>query len=376
MHRRIICFLLSISFILNTLSVYANEKETENDASFYIAPVEYDDQKGNIENLSLMVIDNDVYVNAEQIAKRLGYNFSTKDGRTAISNTKDNSLPKTFIFYSVGKEEVIQLNNNEQIHYKAPCACKEVNGNVWVPFTFTLLMLNSSMLIQDNVLLIETPHKDLLDVFYDVFVNKDIYEFDFMTDFGYTDKDIGAIWGGSRLSTVWNGVLSMNATSWAALFQAFSDNDAALDAKYGKDLAILLCTESDEELKASTDNARAVSDLYEKGKLGKALQAKSDQYEEALEKLTKTGEEYLKEIKKGNSEYILKYNQNYKVMEEVFEKQDKFEKIGGNVLDVQKKMPIDMSYLEYASYLTELFSYANEFQNQDEFSVNGATTTG
>lgn len=374
MRRHVICLFLSLCLILNVLSVGAYGKKTETDYSLYVVPVEYADRKGNTEELSLMVLDSNVYVNAEQLVNRFGYDFNIKDGKVAVSNTKNDSLPKGFTIFSIGKPEVNQLYNHVLVRYNAPCACKEINGVIYVPFIFTLLMLNSSMLIQDDVLLIEMPHKDLLDIYSDIFMNKDKYGFNFMTDFGYTDKDIRSIWGGSRLSTVWNGVLSNDLTSWAALFQAFSDSDTALDTKYGKSLATCLCTESDEELKATTDNARAFGDMFEKGKLGEALQAKSDEYEDALETFTKTGEQYLKEIKKGNSEYILKYNQNYKAMEDVFEKQDKFEKIGGNVLDIQKKMPIDMSFLEYASYLTEAVSYANEFQNQDEFSVTAVDT--
>ena len=68
--KRIISLLLALLMTISavTVSFAANTGE-----EYYTVQVEYSDNKGHQEGLDVMVLNNNVFVDAEMFAKRLGY---------------------------------------------------------------------------------------------------------------------------------------------------------------------------------------------------------------------------------------------------------------------------------------------------------------
>ena len=99
--KRIFCLLLTVALMCSSsIDLFAAESEK------YVAiPVEYSDNVGNSEQLDLMVKNKNVYVNAEMIANRLGYQCGSDDDYIMIYNREDNDLPIAFtqFFYNSTK---------------------------------------------------------------------------------------------------------------------------------------------------------------------------------------------------------------------------------------------------------------------------------
>ena len=55
----------------------------------------------------------------------------------------------------------------------------------WIPLEYSLLLINSGMMITDDALLIDIPTKRIIDYFYDIAKNSEKYNFDWADDFGY-----------------------------------------------------------------------------------------------------------------------------------------------------------------------------------------------
>ena len=246
--KRILCLILSVILIcLSSVVAFAEESE-----KYITVPVEYSDHIGSPEQLEVMVKDNNVYVNAEMLTNRLGYQFGNNEECITIYNTKNDDLPFGFTQFFLDSTKVSHMIYFQMVDtYEAPFPSLQNEKGYWIPLEYSLIMLNSGLLILDNTLSIDMPQKDIIDYYFDIQKNGNIYRFDWNKDFGYTETDWKIIGASSHIINMFNGILNFDGDSWAAMFQAFIMDSSAYDKKYGENLALLLCTESDEELKAS-----------------------------------------------------------------------------------------------------------------------------
>lgn len=374
--KRGICLFLAFTMMISMsiTSFAANEVE-----EYYTVPVEYSDSIGQTEHLKVMIRNSNVYVDARMLAERLGYAFGENDDSVVIYN-KDtsNGLPFGITQFKYNSTQVSHMLFNNYIDtYEAPFASVKNSDGSWIPLEYTLLIINSGMMITDNALLIDMPTKRITDYLYEIMKNSVKYQFDWADDFGYTETDIKVLGGSSHLINVFNGLLRFDGASWATLFQQFAGSMAAYDKKYGENLALLLCTESDKELQASIDRVELLNDLLNAdGDLGKLLSFTSEMTDFQVGTLYQQCEAAMNGIKAGNSA-VASYNRSYQALEKALDKQTWFSNTGGNILEVQKGVTSStgkaFKILEVATKVAEVVGYAQEFQSQDEFSSAALT---
>lgn len=371
--RHIIGVVLSVAIVLSitTMSFAANTNE-----EYYTIQVEYADNIGHREQLELMVSNNNVFVDAEMLAERLGYTFGENSEMAMIYNhDTSNGLPVGITQFKYNSTQVSHMLLNKMVDtYEAPFASIKNSEGSWIPFQYSLLLINSGMVVTDNSIRIDMPDKRVIDYFFEIIKNSAKYSFDWTDDFGYTETDIKVLGGGSHLVNLFNGLLGFDGASWATLFQQFAGNTEAYDDKYGEDLALLLCTESEKELQAATKKVKLMSDLLNvDGNLGKLLSFTSDMTDFQVGTLYEQCAAVLEGLKNGNSSAV-DYSKSYQALEDALNRQTWFSNTGGNILEIQKGMSNatgkTFSFLEIGVKVAEVVGYAREFQNQDEFSLN------
>lgn len=375
MKKAISLFLTLVIMVSMSVPAFAVESSEE----YYTIQVEYSDNTGHQELLDVMIQNGNVFVNAKMLAERLGYSFWENDESAVIFN-KDtsNNLPFGITQFKYNSTQVSHMLFNNMIDtYEAPFASVKKDEGSWIPFEYSLLLFNSGMMIIDDAVLIDIPTKRIIDYFFDAAKNSTKYGFDWADDFGYTGTDIKALGGNSHLINVFNGVLGFDGTSWATLFQQFAGNMDAYDQKYGEDLAILLCTESDKELQATIDKVELLNDLLNvDGDLGKLLSFTSDMTDFQVGMLYQQCEAVLNGIKNGNSSAV-DYSRSYQALENALDRQTWFSHTGEDILEVQKGVSTAagraFNFFDVGMKVAEVVGYMREFQNQDEFSLVALT---
>lgn len=365
--KRILCLLLAIALMCSSsIDLFAAESEK------YVAiPVEYSDNVGNSEQLDLMVKNKNVYVNAEMIANRLGYQCGSDDDHITIYNREDNDLPIAFTQFFYNNTKVNHTVFMQMLDtYEAPFPSVRNDRGSWIPLEYSLLILNSGLLILDDSMLIDIPCKNIVDSYYDIMKKHTIYNFDWNKDFGYTEADWKVIGASSHISNLFNGILDFDGDSWGAMFQSFLLDSSSYDKKYGEDLALLLCGESEAEVNESIKKMELYQGiLSEDGKLGEILTTYSANLDAEVGMLYENCEEILENIKEGNSSVAI-YNRTYRALEDAFDKQTWFSNTGGNIIKAQKGISDLTSFLDVGLKVAEVVGYRNEFENQDEFCLS------
>ena len=351
----------------------------ESSEEYYTIQVEYSDNIGHQESLDIMIQIDNVFVDAEMLAERLGYTFGENDESAVIFN-KDtsNNLPFGIIQFKYNSTQVSHMLFNNMIDtYEAPFASVKNNKGSWIPFEYSLLLFNSGRMITDDAVLIDIPTKRIIDCFFDVAMNSTKYGFDWADDFGYTETDIKLLGGSSHLINVFNDVLDFDGASWTSLFQQFAGSMDSYDKKYGENLAMLLCTESDKELQASIDQVDILINLLdEDGNLGEMLSSTSAMLDSQVGTLYENCEDILQKVNEENSP-LVSYNKSYQALEAAMDRQTWFSNTGGNILEIQKGISSAagkaFTVLEVGAKVLEVVGYAQEFQNQDSFSLAAFT---
>lgn len=375
MKKAISLFLVLVMMISMSVPAFAAESREE----YYTIQVEYSDNIGHQESLDIMIQNDNVFVDAEMLAERLGYTFG-EDGESAVILNKDtsNNLPFGITQFKYNSTQVSHMLFNNMIDtYEAPFASVKNNEGSWIPFEYSLLLFNSGMMLTDDAVLIDIPTKRIIDYFYDVAKNSTKYGFDWADDFGYTETDIKVLGGSSHLINVFNGVLGFDGASWASLFQQFAGSMDSYDKKYGENLAMLLCTESDKEMQALIDQVDMFINLLdEDGNLGEMLSSTSAMLDSQVGTLYDNCEDILQKVKDGNSP-LVSYNKSYQALEAAVDRQTWFSNTGGNILEVQKGISSAagkaFTVLDVGTKVLEVVGYAREFQNQDSFSLAAFT---
>lgn len=367
--RRIIALLLSL--ILMMLCVTPVVAEDQREEKYGVLKAEFSDAIGNIEYLDVMLQNDHVYVNARELASRLGYQINDTDKEyVTIYNTENSDLPYTLTQFFYGNTKVKHMLFLRVIEsYKAPFPSIYNEKGAWIPLEYALLILNSDMLIIDDTVLIDMPEKKITDIYLDIMKNYDTYTFDWGKDFGYTSGEVGVIGASSHLVNQFNGLLKFDGDSWLQLFKSFAMDSSSYDKKYGENLAMLLCTESNGELEKVQEEIEKYQDIFSKeGKIGQLLSEYSNLLDSDVDAMYKTCSSILEDLKKGNSGAAT-YNKAYSVLEKAFDKQTWFSKTGGVILDMQGRIADIAPILDVGVKIAEVVRYGQEFVNQDEFSV-------
>lgn len=359
----LLCFVLVFS---NTNFIIAKEKDKEEYGIIY---AEFSDNLSEAVSLDVMVLNDNVYINTKELETKLSFIVDIdKDSIIILNNEEKKDLPRSLTIFSTTNKKVSHLVGSNIINeYEAPFpSVMNKNGN-WIPLEYSLLILNCDPLIIDNILIISHPKKSITDIYGEIVRKASIYTFDWNKDLGYTEKDYKILGASSHLVNQFNGILNLDGYAWLQLFQQFA-NSNAFDAKYGKSIALLMCTESDDELKELIDKIELQNNIFG-GKLGDLLNEINLSEENDIKTLYNRCNKLLDEINTGNTSHMLTYNRTYQQLERMLDKQYWFSKTGGNIIQIQKKLFYPVSALDICAKLGEYSNYMYEFKNQDTFSV-------
>ena len=159
MKRVISFFLCAIMLMSSAHTVLATEIT---DISYNTLSVEFSDNLGTTENLKAMVAEDHFYVDAEQLGDRLGYQVEVGNEYVAIYNKSfSNTVPYGLTAFYYDSTKVRHMLFNKMVDYEAPFKIVKNSDGVWIPFEFSLLLLNSSDVVLDNQVHIEMPQKNI-----------------------------------------------------------------------------------------------------------------------------------------------------------------------------------------------------------------------
>lgn len=374
--KKIIAIILCIALCLSDMTVVMAENEQEE--TYCTINAEFSDKVGQLEKIQVMVKDDHVYANAEELATRLGYKMASDNECVLIYNQENESLPYGFTQFYIDDTKVTHTLFTEVVSsYEAPFETIKNDKGAWIPLEYSLLILNSGMMMLDNTILIDIPQKDIIDICFDIVNNNVHYTFEWSKDFGYIEDSFEhkVLTYLSHYINVFNGILQFDGDSWAQFFSEVQLNNSAYHSKYGKDLAMLICTSSNEELEVIINEVEIANDLLGKdkemigGKLGGILEKYSGNLDKEVGELYETCEKILEEVKKGNTD-VVEYNRSYQALEDALDKQAWFSDLGGDaIMQLQSELSGVMSFLTVGAKMLEIVNYQEEFKNQDEFSV-------
>lgn len=130
--------------------------DKEEEKLYYTMNVEFSDEVGQTEEIHFMVKNNHVYVNAEELAIRLGYQIGSTEEYVLIYNCDNEELPYAFTKFYINTAKVVHTIFLEWIDtYEAPFETIKNAEGIWIPFDYSLLILNSSKMLPVNKFLID-----------------------------------------------------------------------------------------------------------------------------------------------------------------------------------------------------------------------------
>lgn len=336
--------------------------------------VEYSDSPGINSKLSLLIHENNVYLCAEEIAKAFGMEYHV-DNKKASLYIKDyeNASYKLTQFY-IGSKKVDHLILSNIVEYEAPYDCLLFDDAVWIPFEYSLLLMDSGYTILEDTILIDKPRDTILSIFNNVSKNSSRYSFSYQDDFGYSDSGVVITGGTNHLVNVFNGLLDFDGTAWSEMFRGIAKLEmfpteipSGYDVKYGTELTTLLCTCSDSELKAEQKKITKIQKILSPtGKLGKFISKKGDKYDAEIGAAYESLKECIKECYPNDTVTV---SNAKNVLDDLLDKSNSFSKSSTGISNIQNAFTGVMSYLDVALTVAECVGYVEEFRNRDEFSL-------
>ena len=368
MKRVISFFLCAIMLMSSTYTALA--KETT-DISYNTLSVEFSDNLGTAEDLNVMVTEEHLYVDAEQLGDRLGYQVEVGNEYVAIYNKNfSNTVPYGLTTFYYDSTKVRHMLFNKMVDYEAPFKIVKNSDGVWIPFEFSLLLLNSSDVVLDNQVHIEMPQKNIVDIYMDILKNNDRYLFDWKSDAGASEGSIFAMGTGAYFVQVFSGILDKDGASWSQLIDSFYLKMDSYDRKYAESFARMFCTYSDEEL---TLNAKAMKEKMKPFNgdnwVAKSIKKVDDIIDDNIGDLSEKTADLKKKIDVENGTSVAKFNKSYQELDKMCNTANYFSDMTDPFLTASKEFKNVTSFLDVFYKISEVIGYTSEFKNQDEFAV-------
>ena len=372
--KRIIRFLLcSIMLLSSAYTVLATETT---DISYNTLSVEFSDNLGRIEDIKVMVTEDHFYVDAEQLGDRLGYQVEVGNEYVAIYNKSfGNTVPYGLTAFYYDSTKVRHMLFNKMVDYEAPFKIVKNSDGVWIPFEFSLLLLNSSDVVLDNQVHIETPQKNIIDIYMDILKNNDRYLFDWKSDAGASDGSIFAMGTGAYFVQVFSGILDKDGASWSQLIDSFYLKMDSYDRKYAESFARMFCTYSDEELTLNVEAMKEKMKPFNGDNwVAKSIKTVDDILDDNIGDLSEKTAALKKKIVVENGTSVAKFNKSYQELDKMCNTSDFFSDVTDPFLMASAKFKDATSFLDVFYKISEVVGYASEFKNQDEFAVKSLDT--
>ncbi len=373
--KKIISILLSAIILLTTGTAYATETKSA-DISYNTLPVEFSDNLGTTENLDAMVDDGHLYVNAKQLGERLGYQVKAGDEYVAVFNKEfSNTVPYGITTFYYDSTKVGHMLFNKMVDYEAPFKTVKNADGEWIPFEFSLLLLNSSDVVLDKKIHVDMPEKNIVDIYMDVLKNNERYLFDWEADAGATPGSMFAMGTAANMVQIFNGVLDWDGASWCQLINSFSMDSSSYDAKYSESFAKMFCTYSEEELSQDVDAMKEKLKPFNGDNwVVKSMKQIDDAYDYKIENLSKKTADLKKKMVVENKASVDAYNKSYQELDKLCSRADFFSETTDPFVQVSKSFKEATGFMEAFYSVMEITGYASEFQNQDKFAVKSLDT--
>lgn len=378
-----VCVVMIISGNINIITTYASSSDgnQSNDEEYYTIKTVVTDYNEK-HNLRLMTQNGHVYAEASVLAQLLGFTFRANKDKFSVMNREDDSLPKITCYFTHNSNDVIRNVSLDHYTYKAPFECIVNKNGYWVPFEYTIYLMNSSLVILDDYVFLERPHKNCIDIMYDEAINKNQYFYDFYNpEVGDTMETLSD-W--SRIVNVFDGLLTFDGYSWLQYVQSFTGFSKAYDTKYGREVALLMCTVSEDERDTIYQKIGDYSESMDVS--SDATSAFFDGLNDHLAKLdTKQnlGELNWAKTVFNNNNSLASANEAYRYMTEAQDRRKLAHLIGEDfATETYDKLSIEIGDLKFgpADYIkvfagvVQGISYMYQFQHQDDFSRNALNT--
>ena len=372
--KRVISFFLCVIMLMS--STYTALAKETTDISYNTLSVEFSDNLGTTEELNVMVTEEHLYVDAEQLGDRLGYQVEVGNEYVAIYNKNfSNTVPYGLTTFYYDSTKVRHMLFNKMVDYEAPFKIIKNSDGVWIPFEFSLLLLNSSDVVLDNQVHIEMPQKNIVDIYMDILKNNDRYLFDWKSDAGASEGSIFAMGTGAYFVQVFSGILDKDGASWSQLIDSFYLKMDSYDRKYAESFARMFCTYSDEEL---TLNAKAMKEKMKPFNgdnwVAKSIKKVDDIIDDNIGDLSEKTADLKKKIDVENGTSVAKFNKSYQELDKMCNTADYFSNMTDPFLTASKEFKNVTSFLDVFYKISEVIGYASEFKNQDEFAVKSLDT--
>ena len=373
--KKIISILLSAIILLTTGTAYATETKSA-DISYNTLPVEFSDNLGTTENLDAMVDDGHLYVNAKQLGERLGYQVKAGDEYVAVFNKEfSNTVPYGITTFYYDSTKVGHMLFNKMVDYEAPFKTVKNADGEWIPFEFSLLLLNSSDVVLDKKIHVDMPEKNIVDIYMDVLKNNERYLFDWEADAGATPGSMFAMGTAANMVQIFNSVLDWDGASWCQLINSFCMDSSSYDAKYSESFAKMFCTYSDEELSQDVDAMKEKRKPFNGDNwVVKSMKQIDDAYDYKIENLSKKTADLKKKMVVENKASVDAYNKSYQELDKLCSRADFFSETTDPFVQVSKSFKEATGFMEAFYSVMEITGYASEFQNQDKFAVKSLDT--
>lgn len=144
--KKFLSLLLCITILISSVNIAFAAESTQD--TYNTIMVEFSDNIGESETLQVMINDENVYADVEELATRLGYDVNISDEYVSVYNKAlSKTVPYGLTVFYYDSTKVEHMLFNHMTEYEAPFKTIKNESGVWIPLEYSLLLLNSGMMI-------------------------------------------------------------------------------------------------------------------------------------------------------------------------------------------------------------------------------------
>lgn len=363
--KKSICVLVMISILISfTTPVFATESE---ETYYRTIDIHYYGESDNDEQWDVMVKGKHVYIEFSYLSTMLGYNCKREGDLVSIYPNNafaESRLPPISVHYKINKS-VVYYNPlfGAEFEYDTPAPCIENEKGVWVPLTYTLVLLGGNSTFDNDTLIITRPRDNVLSVAARIVNNENLTSFDWENALGYEETATVVANVSARVVTLFKGLIEFDGSTWLGVVDW-----NAFDRKFGRSFVGLFCESSADEFREGLEEIDRLNDVFgTDGKVGQMLRNKQMRINSDVSVWKNACEEYMKVLESGSGS-PQKYNLLYRQYERAMDDQDLFAALGAeNAIYIQNELSAATKVLNAISIIGKGVSYYEECISKDGY---------
>ena len=317
--------------------------------------------------LNVRIEDGNVYADAVQLGGALGYTVNTDKGTIVFADLDRESNSFGLVVFTPDSMKVIRYVGPYMVDdYEAPFEPRLDDSGAWVPLGYACIMLKSDFFIQDNILHISMPTRNIMDEYALVKQKPESFMFNLLTETAYDglleDVMAGAVHN-TRVCSEFMDLLFLDGETMTDIIVSASNDakiETLLDYSLGEELARMICLLSDDELgEAVAGSVNTTKDMLSviegSGKLGGEFSG------DALSECIKQ----LQELEKNNTGLAAANS----VKENIFFLEKVNDEFAANNELFDKEIADTSSALQVLSNIIAVYNYSSEYSRADQFTL-------